>query len=128
MSKEAFIVAHKKELPLHRGFITEYSWEGPRTGIAYVDLLSFDNVAKSLPFPIKRVGPDNFDRCSVPVMRCDNGYWVLSAFNDCKLMLKSWLSMLKRRIIMTLMVWNMADVPFCEAPAWEHIKKVGRKP
>lgn len=98
-----------------------YEWQGPRHLPALVAVPGCGNTLADMPWPMRRLGPASAI-CDYAV-RTDYGLWTILPYHLLKWQGKRIASLLKTRVIYTLMVWGLAHVPNSAIAQWKHVGK-----
>jgi hypothetical protein len=106
---------------LNRRILT-FFWEGPRTATVLVSMDLWEEVKEQLPWKVRIVGKDE-RRYAFIIARADGPYFFSWLYHTAKAHLWNWTAGFKARLVMTLVVWNLAYVPDGEIPGWRHVGK-----
>lgn len=121
MTTQAQILVQETTLPFGRRH-RSYEWQGSRFATAEVSFGLYVPLKKEAPWPLKVVG-DDFQNGRRIIARADGA----AAFSWLYHSAVGWWSrttgLTKSRLIITLMVWNLAYVPEGGMPDWCHVGK-----
>lgn len=141
MTDEALVTGHYRQILPGRDAVV-WEWEGLRgwplriergcledmlghclhEGSSWLEISDCPKTLNCFPWPLRFVAIERrFDRDELIYVRTDSGFWL---YWYCRFRALPFLQMLRTRIILTLMVWNLAHIEPGEIANW---RCVGRK-
>ena len=114
-------------------YVTTVRWVGPPTGTVDVDpwivrqLTGRDDLPERLNlggYPLRKVGEnETINPARGVYARADAAFGLAWPWHKLGRAVLPALSLLRGRLVMTLMVWGLAWVPEAEIPSWRHVGK-----
>lgn len=136
MKATAKIIIHGEDLPWEMRRYTA-TWEGPRNGVVAFSTMLLksrssairrvdDTHLDAVGYPLRKVGEDDYG-IEQYYARADRLYSLSWAWHFSRRLTSRFLGLVWARIILTLMVWNLAEVPANTVPTWECVRSHCRK-